>query len=339
MHIVYFSHSYRPEDSNINSYFAELIGSQELIPSLDPPSESVNAAKLERHMKYSDGMVAILTQREGGPSKHILFEISLCLRARKPILVFVEDVLATDVIPSRILQRRFSRKSFLRQIREHQHALSIMKIYMGQAPPPKYQPSISKKSCLVIGSSDMPGSLKDAITYSLENNNYESINMDDCNHYIYTQKICDEVASADLAVSFIDTDRNFSHCLIGAAQFALVPTILLTINRTFDFNPYIPKEYQARIMDASDESVNKEILCNEIELCEEDFLELKDKEKIEKYMRLLFEVSSSTEGAYSKESRRTFINNFSIFTANQVGAQGQNAGASSMTFNQKGPEI
>ncbi|MCE8426970.1 MAG: hypothetical protein J5U19_01095, partial [Candidatus Methanoperedens sp.] len=57
MNIVYFSHSYREEDRGLVEYFGELIQSQGLIPSLDPPSDSVNAAKLERHLNNSDGTI------------------------------------------------------------------------------------------------------------------------------------------------------------------------------------------------------------------------------------------------------------------------------------------
>src|ERR1035441_2447779 len=109
MQIVYFSHSYRKQDAGSTKYFGELLRSMGLVPSLDPPSETVNAAKLERHLNTADGMIAILNQRDGGISEHIRFEIGLCLRARKPLLVFVEDLLSENVISSRILQRRFSR--------------------------------------------------------------------------------------------------------------------------------------------------------------------------------------------------------------------------------------
>ena len=63
MNLVYFSHSYRKEDAAIVRYFGRLLRSENLLPSLDPPSETVNAAKLERHLNSSDGMVAVLTER------------------------------------------------------------------------------------------------------------------------------------------------------------------------------------------------------------------------------------------------------------------------------------
>ena len=123
MNVILFSHSYRPEDNILVEHFSGLIQSQGLIPSLDPPSDSVNAAKLERHLNSSDGMVAVLSWRKGGISEYILFEISACLKARKPLLVFVEDNLPNDIVPSRILQSRFSRQYFIRQIREHKYSI------------------------------------------------------------------------------------------------------------------------------------------------------------------------------------------------------------------------
>jgi hypothetical protein len=45
MNLVYFSHSYREQDAPRVNYFGRLIRSEGLIPSLDPPSESLNAAK------------------------------------------------------------------------------------------------------------------------------------------------------------------------------------------------------------------------------------------------------------------------------------------------------
>src|SRR5947208_12879480 len=151
MNLVYFAHSYRKEDAAVVGYFGRLLRSENLLPSLDPPSDSVNAAKLERHLNSSDGMVSVLTQRIGGVSPHILFEIALCLKARKPLIVFVEDSLSEKLVPTRILQSRFSRKSFLRQVRTHRHALQIFKAYLGESPPPRYQPSTSRRSCLLVG--------------------------------------------------------------------------------------------------------------------------------------------------------------------------------------------
>jgi hypothetical protein len=54
--------------------------------NLDPPSDSVNESKLNQNLRSCDGMVAVLPWRATGPSKYILFEIGLSLRARKPVM-------------------------------------------------------------------------------------------------------------------------------------------------------------------------------------------------------------------------------------------------------------
>ena len=61
MNIVYFSHSYN--DPLVNECFLQLIQSENLILSLDPPSDSFNAAKLIRHLNNCNGMIALLSRR------------------------------------------------------------------------------------------------------------------------------------------------------------------------------------------------------------------------------------------------------------------------------------
>ena len=104
MTVIYYSHSYRDVDARFVGYFADLLRREGFLISLDPPSKSVNASKLQRHLRSSDGMVAILSQREPEVSPHIRFEIGMCLQSRKPLLVFVEDVFADEILPGSIMQ-------------------------------------------------------------------------------------------------------------------------------------------------------------------------------------------------------------------------------------------
>ncbi|HZM78685.1 MAG TPA: hypothetical protein VFC19_23410, partial [Candidatus Limnocylindrales bacterium] len=137
--IVYFAHSYRTEDTQIVDYFARLIEANGLLLSLDPPSDRVNTAKLERHLLHSDAMVVVLTEREPSVSPHLLYEMSLAMRLDKPLLVFVEDTLPPTIVPPRVLQYRFSRKSFPRAVREHRQALRILGEQVGVHPPPSHR--------------------------------------------------------------------------------------------------------------------------------------------------------------------------------------------------------
>lgn len=172
MNIVYFSHSYREEDISVVSFFGKLIQSQGLILSIDAPSENISAAKLERHFNSTDGMVAVLSSREGGVSKFINFEISLCLRARKPLLVFVEDNINTKRIPSRVLQKRFSRRYLPWEIKEHTHAIQSLKAYMGVMPLPKYQSSNKKRACLLVGLSILHEDEREVVKEIIKKRNY-----------------------------------------------------------------------------------------------------------------------------------------------------------------------
>lgn len=72
MQLVYFSHSYRENDAGVVKFFGALLRSEGLIPALDPPSSRLNSAKPERQLQTSDGMVAVLTAREGGVSRYML---------------------------------------------------------------------------------------------------------------------------------------------------------------------------------------------------------------------------------------------------------------------------
>jgi hypothetical protein len=152
MHIVYWAHSYRDDDAAINEHFGVLIEqAEQMIINLDPPSPSVNESKLDQNLRSCDGMVAVLTSRATGPSQYILYEIGLSLRARKPVIAFLDDRIGGDVLPARILQRRFSYRTYFRQFREHTDALRALKNYMGDPPPSRYQPRAGQRTCGLVG--------------------------------------------------------------------------------------------------------------------------------------------------------------------------------------------
>jgi hypothetical protein len=293
MSVIYFSHSYRKEDASIVQYFAELIKYQQLTIRLDPPSKTVNSAKLERQLKYCDGMIAVLTWRQGGPSQYILYEISLCLRACKPLLVFLEDNLQNNLIPTRILQSRFSRRSFLRQIREHHHFINILKNYLGENPPPKYQPSAMKKTCAMVGTPDLSKEMRENLYSIISDKGYSVIELDsDFEIPIQDQKIFDDIHSADLAVCLIEGKTYATQYLFGALHLAFIPTIFLTTNNLYKYNPIIPKEYQPLSIDINKIQETSEKIYKEIGLYEEDFLDIDDPKKVVTYMQQLLKYAS-----------------------------------------------
>lgn len=232
--IVYFAHSYRPEDAEIVDYFARLIEADGLLLSLDPPSNRVNTAKLERHLLHSDAMVVVLTQREPAVSPHLLYEMSLAVRFGKPLLVFVEDTLPRDVTRPRILQTRFSRKSFIRDVREHRHALGVLRAQLGDNPPPSHRSLASRRGCLLIGAPRLGEAANDVRQFLQGDRQYDVLSADEFFDSISRHPIgYDALADISLVVAFLGSSADArDEYLLGVAD-SCKPTIRLTTDPRF----------------------------------------------------------------------------------------------------------
>jgi hypothetical protein len=332
MQLVYFSHSYRQDDQRVNDFFSRLMESEQLILSLDPPSETVNTAKLQRHLNSSDGMVAVITERDGGPSPYILFEIELCLRSRKPLLVFLEDVLPDGLVPARILQRRFSRSAFLRQVREHRHALTVFRSYVGDDPAPRYQPQVSQRSCVISGDASLPSSLADALKLSVAHRGYRVVGP------TAHEEIgaIETLAQADLALVVVDDTSPVTQYARGLLQGASVPTIELTTDAAEEESGRaIPDEFRPLDVTPPHEDSNVPIRLVETQLsvAEEDFLELPDQVKVDSYFQILVDLGSR-HGHYSGADQERIVSLVmgDQYTVGQAGAVGPGSHAENMTF-------
>ncbi len=60
------------------------------------------------------------------------------------------------------------------------------------------------------------------------------------------------VSRSTICVSFAENLSTFEFYFLGALRGALVPTVLLTQNHVYPFNPQIPTEYQARSVSSKD---------------------------------------------------------------------------------------
>jgi hypothetical protein len=310
MNLIYFAHSYRKSDTNIVEFFGRLMRSEGLIPSLDPPSNSLNSAKPEKHLRTTDGMIIVLTEREGDVSKYIWYEMLLGIRARKPLLVFVEDTLPGSLVPPRILQARFSRKGYLRQIREHRHVVQIFKTYLGELPPPSYQPSLKKRSCLIVGASALKNEAKKEMLNQIDEISYEPIMVKPSKQGLfYDPELEESLATANLSICFIDSAQNSSQYLLGVLRASLVPTILFTCNPAYKFHPDIPSEYQPRIVLPSDILPFREIIRTEVAVFEEEYIDLEDQQEVSRYADMLIREVSG-KGRYSEDTHRMFIKEF-----------------------------
>jgi hypothetical protein len=307
MNLVYFAHSYRKSDANVVEFFGKLMRNEGLIPSLDPPSDHLNSAKPEKHLKTTDGMIVVLTAREGGVSRYIWYEMFLCIRARKPLLVFVEDTLPENLVPARILQRRFSRKGYLQQIREHRHVIQIFKTYLGEQPPPSYQPSLKRRSCLIAGTSNIRHEAAREMIKQVDELNYEPIIVSASKiHLSYDLAFQETIASANLAICFVDSAQQASRYLLGIFHASLTPAILFATNPSYTFYPDIPREYQPRIVVPTDTISFREMIKTEISIFEEEYIDLDDQQEVSRYADLLIREASLT-GKYSQDIHGLFV--------------------------------
>jgi hypothetical protein len=304
---IYFSHGYRERETVYNQYFGKLIEQNGFIPSLDPPSGDVNSAKLEKHLRHTVGLIAIVTNRNGNISPYIRYEIDLAIRNGKPVLVYIEDNLPDTVTPSFILKRRFSTRSFYRDFNEHQHALTIFRSFVGENQLPKYQSLTYQKSAILLGFNKKLG-LETQIKTYLTASGYavwdkvekeeEDLVVEGERHFY--------LSNAHLAVCLTDHLSSKGCYYLGAIRSVQIPAILLTQDKKPAPDTWIPDEFRKRYISPRNSNAFRFIL-TQIELFEEDFVEVDNEKKWETYVNAL-SSGTITRGEYSHEFREAIIN-------------------------------
>ncbi len=310
MQLIYYAHSYRTIDDDVNEFFQELMVDEALTPSIDPPSNQLNAAKPERHLRSTDAMVVVVPQREPGPSEYIRWEIGLGMRARRPQLVFVEDVLPDDLVPAGLMQQRFSRRRLLREARDHRHAVRALKSYIGTDPPPTYQPMNAQRRCAVIGGARLGREPLAAMLQCLQKLRYKPV--------VVTggRRLPDEMAAeevvqrAALCVAVVEGLTPAEYYLLGAARAALTPTVAITLDPGYAFNPVTPREYQPRPVVANDVDALVRTIETEVSVFEQDYLELTEENQVRRYKQFREKVlrTQRQEGNYTRGEREQVIN-------------------------------
>jgi hypothetical protein len=342
MHLVYLSHSYRDKDVPFFRYFGNLIRAEGLVPILDPPSESVNAARLQRHLRDSDGMIVLLSRRDDSVSPHILFEAIMCLQARKPILVFVEDTVSVEPLPPRLLRSRFSRKWYFRQVRDHRQALQLFRTYLGAEPPPRYQPASSRLRCLVAGAELHGKGTVEALADVIGGEGYELVvDHGDHRHQQGGVALSEHLSCADLAVTLVDGQAPTDQFLMGAIRSAFIPTIAFTQNPGRHSDPAIPEVYHPAATNVGDLTRFRQDLRRQLALFEQAFVELDTHDDVQTYTDLLIRTSGPP-GSYDRNIRNIFVQELSMGDKYKVGqamAVGPNAQASHGRFQQVWNEI
>lgn len=308
---IYFSHGYREREAVFNKYFGILIEQNGFIPSLDPPSGDVNSAKLEKHLKHTVGLIAIVANRTGDISPYIKYEIDLALRIGKPVLVFIEDNLPDKVLPSFILKRRFSTKSFFRDYYEHQNALEIFKSFIGNLQLPKYQSLNFQKSAIILGFDNENSELENQIKGLLNDTGYfiwDNYEDDESKDLIIQGKKHFYLSNTYLSICLIDNLSNRASYYLGAIRAIQIPTILLTQGNNDKITGWIPSEFRQRYIPKDNISDAYSVVKKQINLYEEDFVVVDNEKKWESYVNSL-STNSILKGKYSNEGRDKIINN------------------------------
>jgi hypothetical protein len=309
-----------------------------LVASLDPPSTNVNSAKLERHLGHCDAMVVVLTERESGASPHILYEVGLGLRGQKPVLVFVEDTLPADIVPGHVLQRRFSFRSFPRNIREHRQSLATLREYIGEAAP-RYQGLLAPRTCLLLGASTLGPELGAAIEEHVrQERRYTTISSPELLAQLDRHPISYGIfGEISLVIAFdVAALGRREVQLLGEVRGANLPLIKFATEADSLLPAAVPAEYQPRIMGGgvSPAEVMK-MISTELEIYEEDFLELPDSASADRYTRFLIDLGG--RGRYSALTRERGVevvvgDRYDV--RGQAGAVGPNAHVHDVSFNQ-----
>jgi hypothetical protein len=323
--IVYFAHSYRERDAGVVDFFARLIRSEGLTLSLDPPSDSVNGAKLQRHLNASDGLVAVLSRRPEGTSPHILYEVHLAVKTGRPLLVFVEDTISSDVLSPRTPQQRFSQRWYLREVREHRHVLKAFKNFLHEYSPPRFRPATARRSCVLTGLPVLPERIGAELMSWVETQaDYEVTSLSDETDRFAAAEI---LSSANVAVA-IQSDRR-THA-DGMLTGIGIPTIELAWGASHAAPQWPPPDYLPRpVMEDS----ALPTLRREFDLYEEDFLDLPNQEAVDRYAALLVDLQG-TYDELTREYVQEVVMGDKYVASGQTAAVGPNAHVHDVNFQQ-----
>jgi len=332
MHIIYWAHSYRKEDAALNKHFGILIEqSERMIVNFDPPSPSVNESKLAQNLRSCDGMVAVLTWRDRGASPYLMYEVGLSLRARKPLAVFIDDRLPSSILPRRILQRRFSHRTYFRQFREHTDALRLLRSCMGEPPPSRYQPSSTQRTCGLVGWKALDRDSQNLVRKFVTVRGYEVVQLERLDRVSgLAFERYEHLATLDVALEFVDSRSSLSAYWAGALSAAAVPRIAITLDPQYPFSDEMPRDFQPRPANVPGGRSLEDVLQSEFDLYEQNFLVVEDAESIERYTKMQVQAVTFA-GRYEADTRKQYMEvvmgnkvNVSSSVVGVIGDQAQN---------------
>jgi hypothetical protein len=144
------------------------------------------------------------------------------------------------------------------------------------------------------------------------------------------------IREIDLVIAFTTPDiSNRDSYLLGVLQGACKPLVNLTDASGFPSPGNVPTEYQPRIFSPNTSQAVIGVLEMEMNLYEEDFLSLEDKNSADRYIEFLIDLGG--RGSYASGARNQGVevvmgDRYDV--RGQTGAVGPNAEVHDVTFNQ-----
>jgi hypothetical protein len=260
------------------------------------------------------------------------------MRSGKPTAVFFEDTLSPDLFPSGIIKRRFSAKSFVRETREHLHAIELLETYIGRENLPRFVSENDHRTCILIGLEKTRLDYKESIISFVESRGFSTKQLNSGRLRLPVGAILvSEIRSADIAIAFLDDTSPESMYYLGLARASMVPTLLYVTSKNYPLVSGVPLDYQRVFISAEDKNHGVSKIIRDFDLFEEDFVELGRESEAHIYANELANIAGAA-GEYTSEIRNTIIREIRMGdtynTSGQAGEVGPGASAFGNTFNQ-----
>ncbi len=229
----------------------------------------------------------------------------MCLRAGKPLLVFIEDTLKSDIVSPLIPQTRFPSSGYFRYARRHIHHLQMLKSYLGNEYEPDFTIMRYQKKCLLVGELPILDEKYQVIEEVLAGSGYEIFLIPAST--IYAPEALRSIThfmQANLSLVCVDRMSPQSAFTLGFLQGALVPTIVFTFEE-YRTSEDIPEEFQARVFPQDKEGFY-ENLKKQVQIFEQDFVDLTNNEGARIYAQKLI-TASLRPNVYTDQFRGAII--------------------------------
>lgn len=231
---VYFSHSYREVDSEVNSFFMSAMKNLGWKVIVDPPSPSILYEKIAKHIEDSDLVVVAVTRRELDaatgewlPSPWISQEIGMSMMARVPLLVYVEEGVRVGDLVEEVHYERFARDRLAADRVLIIDRLRKLGDSVSAAKPPEPQHDPFAFVVMKFDDSDLDDAYELAIRPAIEAAGLKSIRVDKISvDGTITDEIINSIQRCMVVVADLTGERPNCYYEVGFAHASGRPVVL-----------------------------------------------------------------------------------------------------------------